>query len=77
MWVTNTIEDKRVIGSINLSEVFTWIDAEYDVHNIMRSHTGGAILMGYGVIHVKLSKQNNNVKSSTQAYLVGMSKYIS
>ena len=32
--------------------------------------------MGYGIIYVKLSKQNINVKSSTEAELVNMSEYI-
>ena len=62
--------------SLNFSEVFTWIDALYDVHDNTRSHTGGAISIVYGIIHGKLSKQNINVQSSTEAELVGMSEYI-
>ena len=56
--------------------VFTCNDALYAVHDNMRSHTGGAISMGYGIIHGKSSKQKLNVKSSTEAELVGMSEYI-
>ena len=77
MWVKNAIENKPVIGERNFSEVFTWIDAAYDAHNNMRSHTGVSILTGYGIIHGKSSKQNINVKISTEADPVGMSEYIS
>ena len=32
MWVNNTLEKKRVIGEISLSEVLTWVDASYAVN---------------------------------------------
>ena len=51
VWVDDTIEDKSVIGARKLSEVLTWIDTSYAVHNNMRSHTGATISMGYGIIH--------------------------
>ena len=71
-----TIDDERTIGATTLSELFTWIDAAYAVHNNMRSHTGGAISMGYGILHGKSSKQKINVKSSTESELVGTCEYI-
>ena len=46
-FVKNTIEDKRIIGAKTLTDLYTWIDAAYSVHNNMRGHTGGAIWMGY------------------------------
>ena len=33
--------------------------------------------MGYGLFHGKSSKQKINVKSSIEAYLVGVSEYLS
>ena len=42
-YVKNTIKDKRIIGAKTLSDLYTWIDAEYAVHNNMRGHTGSAI----------------------------------
>ena len=75
-FIHGTINEKRIIGARNLLDVFTWIDASYAVHSNMRSHTGGAISMGYGVLHAKSSKQKINVKSSTEAELVGVSEYI-
>ena len=56
--------------------IFTWIDAAYAVNPDMRSQTVGAMLMGVGVLHAKYSKQKLNVKSSTEAELVGTSEYI-
>ena len=50
VWVNNTIYDKRIIGAINFSEVSTWIDAAYDVNDNISNHTGGDILMGYGIV---------------------------
>ena len=71
-----TIHEKRVIGARNLHELFTWIDAAYGVHRDMRSHTGGAMSFGYGIVHYLSAKQKLNVKSSTEAEVVGMSDYL-
>jgi hypothetical protein len=43
----------------------------------LRSHTGGVISLGHGVITTKSSKQKINTKSSTEAELVGASDFIS
>ena len=78
-FLKSTIDDVRVIGAGSLSDIYTWIDASYAVHDNLRSHTGGAISMGYdahGIIHGKSSMQKLNVKSSTEAELVGVSEYI-
>ena len=71
-----TINDKRIIGATSLTEVFTWIDAAYAVHDNMQSHTGGAISMGHGILHGKSSMQKLNVKTSTEAELVGVAEYV-
>ena len=76
-FVNQTKTDTRTIGADNLSELFTWIDASYAVHPNMRGHTGGAMFFGQGVIHARAGKQKLNVKSSTEAELVGMSEYLS
>jgi hypothetical protein len=52
------------------------VDASYGTHNDMKSHTGGIISLGTGVVHSKSSKQRLNTKSSTEAELVGASDYI-
>jgi hypothetical protein len=38
----------------------------------MRSHTGGAMLMGTGAVYSTSKKQKLNTKSSTEAKLVGV-----
>ena len=71
-----TIDLPRIIGAENISVLQTWVDAAYAVHNDMRSHTGGIISLGHGVISSKSSKQKINTKSSTEAELVGACDFI-
>ena len=59
-----------------MKDIFTFVDAAYAVHSNMRIHTGGAMSMGTGILHGKSSKQKINVKSSTEAELVGVSEYL-
>jgi hypothetical protein len=60
-----------------MSILKTWVDAAYGVHNKdMRSQTGAAISMGRGVLHSRSTKQKINVKSSTEAELVGASNFV-
>ena len=68
--------DVRVIGCDSLDNIFTWVDASFAVHNNMRSHTGGAMSFGWGVVHAKSSKQKLNTKSSTEEEVVGLSEYL-
>ena len=75
-FIRATKDDRRVVGALSLEDMFTWIDAPFAVHPNMKSHTGGAISFGTGVIHAKLSKQKINTKSSTEAELVGVSEYL-
>ena len=71
-----TIDDVRRIGAASLTEIFTWIDAAYAVHDNMRSHMGGLISLGRGVLHAKSSMEKINTKSSTEAELVGLAEYL-
>ena len=54
----------------------TWVDVSYGVHADCRSHTGGCISFGCGVIMTKCQKQKLNVKSSTEGEIVGVSDYL-
>ena len=72
----STLEDERTIGAASLTEILTWIDAAYAVHDNMRSHMGGLISLGTGVIHAKSSMEKINTKSSTEAELVGLAEYL-
>ena len=59
-----------------MNKMITWVDASFAIHANKRSHTGGTISFGVGVVHAKSSKQKLNTKSSTEAELVGVSKYL-
>ena len=48
------------------------IDASYAIHPDMKSHTGGSMTLGKGMIYNTSIKQKLNVKSSTEAELVGV-----
>ena len=75
-FLNQTIDDTMVIGADSLTMLKTWVDALYGVHPDMKSHTGGVISLGRGVIMSKSSKQKLNTKSSTEAELVGASDYL-
>ena len=64
------------MGAENLSQLCLWVDAAYGVHPNMKSHTGGGILCGYGLVHCKSRKQKLNTKSSTESKVVGVSDYL-
>jgi hypothetical protein len=75
-YLNGTINDKRIIGADSLIQMKTWVDASYAAHADMKSHTGGAVSFGTGAVMGKSSKQKLNVKSSTEAELVGASDYL-
>ena len=62
-----------LILSIDKTGNIQWyIDAAFEVHKYMRSHTGGFMTMGTGGAYVKSSKQKLNTKISTEDKLVGV-----
>ena len=54
----------------------TYADASYAVHHNMRSHSGGPISFGIGLVASISQKQKLNVQSSTEAEIVGVSDVI-
>ena len=76
-FLKKNIDDVRIIGASSLLELYTWIDAAYGVHDSdLKGHTGGCMSFGTGTVHQRSSKQKINVKSSTEAELVGSSEYV-
>jgi hypothetical protein len=75
-FLSQTIDDVRVIAADDLSKLFTWVDASYAIHHDMKGHTGGAMSFGTGILHGKASKQKLNTKSSTETEVVGASDYL-
>ena len=67
---------KKDFGSTNLDEIFAWLDASYAVNHDMRSQTGVAISVGFGVTHCRSSKKKLNTKISTESDLVGVKDYV-
>ena len=49
-----------------------WIDGAFATHRDMRSHTGGAMALGKGVIYGTSTGQKLNTRSSTEAELVAV-----
>ena len=74
-----TINDVRILSIENMDTIFTsftFVDVAYAVHHDMRSHTGGGLSLGRGLIHAKSAKQKLNTKSSTESEVVGASDYL-
>lgn len=75
-FIRGTINDRRYIGADGFSVLHTWVDVSFAVHDDMKSHTGGAMSFGTGVISTMSSKQKLNTKSTTESEFVGASDYL-
>jgi hypothetical protein len=69
----HTIDIFLTISIDKLSIIKPWVDASNAIQPILCSHTGGAIMVGKGVLYSKSSKQKLNTKLSTKAKHVGAS----
>ena len=65
-----------MIGASSLNTLLTWVDAAYAIYKNMRSQTGGAMSLEYGIVQGRSSKQKINTKSSMEAELVGVSEFL-
>ena len=73
----NGTKDLVVTLSAENARILKWyIDASYGIHKDMKSHTGAALTMGTGTVYNGSTKQKLNVRSSTEAELVGVDDYI-
>ena len=61
------------IGGFNLTDLFTWVDASYNVHPNILSHTGGVMSISSVMLHFQSRNQNLNAKVSTEAEIIGTS----
>jgi hypothetical protein len=59
------------LSANSLHNVRWWVDASYAVYPDMKSHTGGAMSLGWGIIYGTSKRQRLNTKSSTESELVG------
>ena len=75
-YLKSTRCDRRIIGADSLNSLRTFVDVSYAVHTNMRGRTGGAMTLGWGMVHARASKQKLNAKSSTETEVIGVSEYI-
>jgi hypothetical protein len=66
-----TKNDFLTLSTNSLHNVGWWVDASYAVHPDLKSHMGGAMSLGRGVIYGTSKRQKLNTKSSTESELVG------
>ena len=66
-----TKDEYLTLSATSLHSVRWWVDASYAVHPDMKSHTGGALSLGQGVIYGTSKRQKLNTKSSTESEVVG------
>jgi len=64
------IDELRIIGATSLTEIMTFIDSAYAVHENIRSNTGGFVSFGIGVAHARSTTSKVNVNSATESELV-------
>jgi hypothetical protein len=69
IWATK--DDCLTLSASSLHNMRRWVDASYAVHPDMKSHTGGAMSLGRGVIYGTSKRQELNTKSLTESELVG------
>jgi hypothetical protein len=60
------------LSATSLHNMRWWVDASYAVHPDTSIHMGGAMPLGRGVINGTSKQQKLNMKSSTEAELVGV-----
>ena len=63
------------IGADDIHSMKSWVDVSYGVHTDSKSHTGGCISFGWGVLATKCQKQKLNAESSTEGEIVGVSDF--
>jgi hypothetical protein len=75
-YLRGTMDECLILGGGSIGSMESWVDAAYGVHNDMKSHTGGCMSWGLGVLLTMCIKQRLNVKSSTEAEVVGVSDFL-
>ena len=75
-YLKDTLDDELCLGADNLEEMGSFVDVSFAVHKDMRSHTGGGISFGRGVLLGRSTKQKINTMSSTESEIVGAADYL-
>ena len=64
------------MGTYKLSQLWTCVDAAYDVHPALKIHNGRGMSFEYGLVKCKSAKHKLNAKSYTEAKVVRVSDYL-
>lgn len=71
-YIKGTINMPLILSAESMTMPKWWIDASYAVHDDCKGQLGGALSFGLGMALIFCRKQKLNVKSSTEAELVGV-----
>ena len=75
-YLRGTIDLTLTLGADDIANMQAWVDVAYAVHEDCKSHTGGVMSWGWGVVLSMCKKQKLNTKSSTEGEIVGVSDYL-
>jgi hypothetical protein len=70
-FIRATKGDYLTLSADSLHNVRWWVDAACAVHPDMKSHAGGGLSLGAGIIYGTSKCQKLNAKSSSEAEIVG------
>lgn len=76
-YLRGTINLTLTLGADDICKMKAWVDVLYGIQDDCKSHTGGCVSFGQGVLSTMCRKQKLNAKSSTEAEVIGMSNFIS
>ena len=75
-YLRGTIDLTLTMGADDITEMKSWVDVSYGIHDDCKSHTGGVMSWGWGVLLTKCQKQKLNTKISTEGEIVGVSNFL-
>ena len=75
-YLWSTIDDVLTLGAEDLNSIGSFVDVSFAMHEDMRSHTGGGVSFGRGILMGRSTKQKLNTTSSTESELVGAAEYL-
>ena len=76
-FLSQTKTDVLTLSCDKSGDIKWFIDASFAVHEDFKSHTGGTMTLGKGMIISSSTKQKINTRSSTEAELVGFDDMVS
>jgi hypothetical protein len=76
-YLRGMLDDRLILGCVDIGKMKTFVDAAFAVHMDMKSHTGGGISWGIGILLSMCQKQRLNRKSSMEAEIIGISNFFS